>query len=251
MRSRTARLTHSNLCRGERLSHGWASEYRACRSMDSRSAAADFCVAAPEIPHKSSPLDPQDVECIARLPPVQDAIHVAPSVRKLRWLQSMPKQSHSTEQLDELERLLRFCEVQAVRSGTPLPLGARVRGNGVNFAIFSRNATGVRLDLFDHASAASPARSIILDATRNKTGDIWHVWLEGIRPGQLYGFRIAGPYAPHDGHRFNPNKLVIDPYATAISAPMDHDPQFAVGYDPSSPEKDLSYSDIDNAGSAA
>ena len=143
-----------------------------------------------------------------------------------------------------------MCEVQAVRSGAPLPLGAHLRGNGVNFAIFSRHATGVRLDLFDRAEDAAPARSIILDAARNKTGDIWHVWLEGIRPGQLYGFRIAGPYAPHDGHRFNPNKLVLDPCATAIVPPADRDSRFAVGYDPSSPQKDLSFSDVDNAGSA-
>jgi len=159
-------------------------------------------------------------------------------------------QPRSAEQLDELERLLQSCEVQAIRSGAPLPLGAHLRGNGVSFAIFSRHATGVRLDLFDRAEDAAPARSIILDAARNKTGDIWHVWLEGIRPGQLYGFRIAGPYAPHEGHRFNPNRLVMDPCATAIVQPADGDSRFAVGYDPSSPQKDLSFSDVDNAGSA-
>jgi glycogen operon protein len=103
----------------------------------------------------------------------------------------MTREPRRAEQLDELERLLEQCEVQAVRSGAPLPLGANMRGDGVNFAIFSRHATGVRLDLFDRAGDRAPARSIILDATRNKTGDIWHVWLEGIRPGQLYGFRIA------------------------------------------------------------
>ena len=128
----------------------------------------------------------------------------------------VPRPHSSAEELAELERLLKLCEVQAVRSGVALPLGAHPRGEGVNFAIFSRHATGVRLDLFAHPEDAMPTRSIILDAARNKTGDIWHVWLAGIRPGQLYGFRIAGPYAPHDGHRFNPNKLVVDPYATAI-----------------------------------
>jgi isoamylase len=163
----------------------------------------------------------------------------------------MADQRRNAQHLDELERLLESCEVQSVRSGAPLPLGAHVRGNGVNFAIFSRHATGVRLDLFTGAEDAAPARSIILDATRNKTGDIWHVWLEGIRAGQLYGFRVAGPYAPHDGHRFNPNKLVMDPCATAIVLPADGDSRFAVGYDPSSPDADLSFSDVDNAGSAA
>jgi glycogen operon protein len=162
----------------------------------------------------------------------------------------MSRRPPGAEELDELERLLAACEVQAVRSGSPLPLGAYSRGTGVNFAIFSRNATGVRLDLFDRAEDVTPARSIILDAVRNKTGDIWHVWLEGIRPGQLYGFRIAGPYAPHDGHRFNPNKLVLDPCARAIVPCASRDARPALGYDPSSPDKDLSFCHLDDAGSA-
>jgi len=154
------------------------------------------------------------------------------------------------EELAALERLLGLCEVQAVRSGVPFPLGARRRGDGINFAIFSRHATGVRLDLFAGAEDATPTRSIVLDAAHNKTGDIWHVWLAGIPPGQLYGFRIAGPYAPHEGHRFNPNKLVVDPYATAIAPIARHDRHRAAGYDPSSPAKDLSFSDVDNADTA-
>src|SRR6185312_9290450 len=92
----------------------------------------------------------------------------------------VPRPHSNAEQLDELERLLRLCEIQAVRSGAALPLGAHPRGDGVNFAIFSRHATGVRLDLFARHEDAVPAKSIILDAARNKTGDIWHVWLEGI-----------------------------------------------------------------------
>jgi isoamylase len=154
------------------------------------------------------------------------------------------------EEFEQLERLLALCEVQAVRSGLPLPLGAHVRANGVNFAIFSRHATGVRLDLFDRAEDSTPARTIILDERRNKTGDIWHVWLEGIRPGQLYSYRIAGPYAPRDGHRFNPNKLLLDPYAKALVPSTGGDARLALGYDPTSPDKDLSPSDADNAGSA-
>jgi Carbohydrate-binding module 48 (Isoamylase N-terminal domain) len=150
-------------------------------------------------------------------------------------------------QLAELEHLLSLCEVQAVRFGLPFPLGAHARGDGVNFAIFSRHATGVRLDLFDHSNAAVPVRSIILNGARNKTGDIWHVWLEGIRSGQLYGFRIAGPYDPCGGHRFNPDKLLVDPYATAITSVADCDFQPALGYDPVSPRKDLSMSEVDSA----
>jgi len=154
------------------------------------------------------------------------------------------------EQIAALERLLSLCEVQSIRSGVPFPLGAHLRGNGVNFAIFSRHATGVRLDLFDHCEDAMPARSIILNPARNKTGDIWHLWLEGIRTGQLYGFRIAGPFAPNEGHRFNPAKLVVDPYATAIAPLPDRDFRLALGYDPFSPRKDLSLSEVDNAASA-
>ena len=164
-----------------------------------------------------------------------------------------PKSSLSagrTEQLDELERLLRLCEAQAIRSGLPLPLGASVKGNGVNFAIFSRHATGVRLDFFDRLEDSVPARSILLDAGRNRTGYIWHVWLEGIKPGQLYGFRFAGPYAPHEGHRFNPDKLVVDPYATAVASVPGHDFLPALGYNPSSPQKDLSFSEDDDAATA-
>ena len=76
-----------------------------------------------------------------------------------------------------------------------------------NFAIFSRHAIGVRLDLFASPQDAMPVRSFILNPTRNKTGDIWHIWLEGIEPGQLYGFHIAGPYELSEGHRFNVDKL--------------------------------------------
>jgi isoamylase len=155
-----------------------------------------------------------------------------------------------SEQMAALERLLNLCEVQTIRSGRPFPLGAHVMGSGVNFAIFSRHATGVRLDLFNEPADAVPSRSIILNPARNKSGDIWHVWLEGIRPGQLYGFRIAGPYAPHEGHRFNPAKLVVDPYAAAIALIPGRDFQLARGYDPSSPQQDLSLSDVDNAASA-
>lgn len=152
--------------------------------------------------------------------------------------------------MDELDRLLSLCQVQSTRSGVALPLGAHVRGNGVNFALFSRHATGVRLDLFDGPEDAMPVRSFILNPARNKTGDIWHVWLEGIGPGQVYGFRIAGPYNPQEGHRFTPDKLLIDPYATAIVSVPNCDFSKAFGYDPSSPMKDLSLSHVDDAATA-
>jgi len=180
-------------------------------------------------------------------PPLQSA-HVSDAERFRERGSARPP---SALELAELERLLSFCEVQAVRSGVPLPLGAHRRGNGVNFALFSRHATGVRLDLFNEVGDAMPARTFILNPARNKTGDIWHVWIEGIHPGQLYGFRVAGPYAPHEGHRFNPTKLLLDPYATAIATVGNQDFRPALGYDPFSPEKDLSKSEVDNVSSAA
>ena len=104
-----------------------------------------------------------------------------------------------------------------VRAGSPLPLGTYERRGGVNFAIFSRYATRVRLELFDHPEDAAPGRTIDLDSRRNRTGDVWHVWVAGIGPGQLYAYRMDGPYAPREGHRFNFNRLLLDPFATAIS----------------------------------
>ncbi len=156
----------------------------------------------------------------------------------------------SAEELAELERLLSLCEVQSVRSGVPFPLGATIRAGGVNFAVFSRHATGVRLDLFNRPEDGTPTRTILLNPVRNKTGDVWHVWLEGIKPGQLYGYRFAGPYMPHEGHRFNPDKLVVDTCATAISPVPHRSYRRALGYDPASPLRDLSFSAVDNAATA-
>jgi isoamylase len=135
-----------------------------------------------------------------------------------------------------------------VRVGVPLPLGTYARGEGVNFAFFSRHASRVRLELFDHPEDATAAREIDLDPARNRTGDVWHVWVEGIRPGQLYAYRVDGPYQPKDGHRFNFNKLLIDPFATAISRLPTWEFSPARGYDPSVPDGDSVCSLVDNAG---
>jgi glycogen operon protein len=182
-----------------------------------------------------------------RRPPAVVSSNPGPNAHEIKVLSPGAEQA---EQLDELERLLGLCEIQSIRSGVPLPLGASARGDGVNFAIFSRHATAVRLDFFDRVEDSVPARSILLDAVRNKTGDIWHVWLEGVKPGQLYGFRFVGPYAPHEGHRFNPDKLVVDPCSTAIASIPGLDFLQALGYDPSSPQKDLSLSENDDAATA-
>ena len=137
----------------------------------------------------------------------------------------------------------------SIRDGWPQPLGAQERGKGVNFAIFSRDASHVRLELFDHPEDSVAARGIDLDPVCNRTGDIWHVWVEGIPSGQLYAYRVDGPYEPSQGHRFNFNRLLLDPFASAISQLPPWDFASARGYDPSSTEKDLVPSKMDNAGS--
>ena len=136
-----------------------------------------------------------------------------------------------------------------VRAGSPLPLGTQEWGGGANFAIFSRNASRVRLELFDQPQDAVPARIIDLDSARNRTGDVWHVWVKGIGPGQLYAYRMEGPYEPREGYRFNFNRLLLDPFATAISRLPPWDFASARGYDPSAPEQDLALSSLDNSSS--
>ena len=135
-----------------------------------------------------------------------------------------------------------------VRAGSPMPVGAHESNDGVNFALFSRNATRVRLEFFNHPEDAAPARAIDLAFARNRTGDVWHIWVKGIASGQLYAYRVDGPYEPNKGHRFNFKKLLLDPFATAISHLPHWDFTSALGYDPASPEQDLSPSKLDNAG---
>jgi glycogen operon protein len=135
-------------------------------------------------------------------------------------------------------------------SGLPLPLGAQFRDGGVNFALFSRHATQVWLELFDAPDDDTPTHAYELEPDLHRTGDIWHIWIDDIQPGQLYGYRADGPYAPHDGHRFNANKLLIDPYARAITHEEAWDFHQARGYDPLSPQRDLSISEVDNTGDA-
>ncbi len=138
-------------------------------------------------------------------------------------------------------------EQTGVRTGSPLPLGTQEKGQGVNFALFSRHASRVRLELFDRPEDESPTRVIDLDSARNRTGDVWHVWVAGIGPGQLYAYRVDGPYEPSQGNRFNFNRLLLDPYATAISLLPRWDFASARGYEPGAPEQDLALSKLDNS----
>src|SRR5690606_26757638 len=98
--------------------------------------------------------------------------------------------------------------------GNPYPLGATWDGAGTNFALYAENATGAELCLFDNANDTREAVRIPL---RERTDDVWHAYLPEIRPGQVYGYRVDGPYDPANGHRFNPNKVLLDPYAKAIA----------------------------------
>jgi isoamylase len=100
--------------------------------------------------------------------------------------------------------------------GRPYPLGATVRKKGTNFAIFSQDATRVELCLFNSDGAQTACIAL-----RERTAYVWHGLVLDIKPGQLYGYRIHGPWEPDQGHRFNPNKLLVDPYAKAISGNVD------------------------------
>ena len=99
-----------------------------------------------------------------------------------------------------------------IEPGHPYPLGATWDGGGVNFALFSANAKKVELCLFDPKGKRETDRIVVPEYTH----EVWHCYLPEIRPGQLYGYRVHGPYEPANGHRFNPNKLLIDPYAKAL-----------------------------------
>jgi len=97
--------------------------------------------------------------------------------------------------------------------GQPHPLGATWDGQGVNFAIFSEHATSVDLCLFDSESDRQETHRVRFT---EQTDQVWHGYLPDLRPGQLYGYRIHGPYQPDEGHRFNAHKVVLDPYVRAL-----------------------------------
>ena len=130
--------------------------------------------------------------------------------------------------------------------GSPSPLGATWDGEGTNFAVFSEHATAVDLCLFNHREDAQESARIRL---RERTDQIWHAYLPDVRPWQLYGFRAHGPYAPEEGHRFNPAKLLLDPYAKAISGTIRWSDALS-GYSMDHPieERDLVPDGSDSAG---
>lgn len=130
-----------------------------------------------------------------------------------------------------------------IRPGNPYPLGATWDGLGVNFALFSENAEEVELCLFDSVNAKRERQRILLPEYSDQ---IWHVYLPDVRPGQLYGYRVHGPWDPQRGMRFNPNKVLVDPYAKAIVRGVRwHNSMF--GYSVRSKRDDLSFDRRNNA----
>jgi glycogen operon protein len=127
--------------------------------------------------------------------------------------------------------------------GRPFPLGATWDGMGINFALFSAHAEAVELVLFDDPDDAAPAATLPL---HERTGPVWHGYVPGLRPGQLYGYRVHGPYEPEQGLRFNPNKVLLDPYARAIGRPLRWDDAL-FGYELGHDDGDLSFSESDSA----
>ncbi len=130
-----------------------------------------------------------------------------------------------------------------ISPGKPYPRGASWDGHGVNFAIFSENALAVELCLFDNLEDEEERVRVALPEV---TAHVWHGYLPGIRPGQLYGYRVHGPFAPEQGHRFNPSKLLIDPYARALAGRVDWRAP-VLGYNLGSSREDLEPNDEDDA----
>jgi isoamylase len=106
--------------------------------------------------------------------------------------------------------------VQRTYVSHPYPLGPTTTPEGTNFSVFSANATGMEIVLFDHADAPHPSRVIPFDPTLQRTSHYWHIFVPGIKQGQLYGYRADGPDDPSAGHRFDRNKVLTDPYAKSI-----------------------------------
>jgi isoamylase len=130
------------------------------------------------------------------------------------------------------------------RPGSPYPLGATWDGAGVNFAIFSEHATGVELCLFDGPNG-NGNEQVACISLAEQTDQVWHIYLPEVRPGQRYGYRVHGPYEPTKGHRFNPAKLLRDPYAKAVDGTIRWS-DVLFGYRVGHPDADLSLDDRDS-----
>lgn len=130
-----------------------------------------------------------------------------------------------------------------VYPGSPYPLGATWDGNGINFALYAENAQGVDLCLFETTEDELESVKVRVNEVSHH---VWHVYVPDLKPGQLYGYRVYGPYDPQSGHRFNPHKLLIDPYAKAIAGSIRWD-DAVFGYELGHEDADLSFNDADSA----
>src|SRR5438105_4052203 len=131
-----------------------------------------------------------------------------------------------------------------IREGLPFPRGAHWDGQGVNFTLFSEHATKVEVCLFDEAGKKELHRIDLPEFT----DEIWHGYIPDLQPGTVYGYRVHGPYEPEHGHRFNPNKLLLDPYANAIEGPIRYESANTLPYRPTGAEDaDLAPDGADDA----
>ncbi|MGY4292191.1 glycogen debranching enzyme GlgX [Bradyrhizobium sp. i1.4.4] len=151
----------------------------------------------------------------------------------------MDQPAHSDDALTRAAASLRRSRIT---EGKPFPLGATWDGLGVNFALFSAHATKVDLCLFDDTGETEIERIELPEYT----DEVWHGYLPAARPGTVYGYRVHGPYEPDAGHRFNPNKLVLDPYAKQLVGQLRWGPEL-FGYQLDHADKDLSYDERDSA----
>ena len=103
-----------------------------------------------------------------------------------------------------------------MKSGTPFPFGSSLSSTGANFSVYSSHATEVELLLFDGQLDAPADRILALDPSTNRTAHYWHIHVDGVPPGQRYGFRVNGPLDPFQGLFFSPEKLLLDPYGRAV-----------------------------------
>jgi isoamylase len=145
--------------------------------------------------------------------------------------------------MDPLAQAARLLRCSNVTEGRPFPLGATWDGLGVNFALFSAHATKVELCIFDDGGETEIERIDLPEYT----DEVWHGYLPTGRPGLVYGYRVHGPYEPEAGHRFNPHKLLIDPYAKQLVGALKWGPEL-FGYRLDHPDKDLSFDERDSAG---
>jgi len=152
--------------------------------------------------------------------------------------QAVPKPPQNAPEM----RVPTFTDRYQIREGLPHPRGATWDGQGVNFALFSAHATKVELCIFDDTGKDELQRIELPEFT----DEIWHGYIAALRPGSVYGFRVHGPYTPDEGHRFNPNKLLLDPYARACVGKLTWD-DACFGYTIGHEKGDLSFDERDSA----